>query len=65
MIDVYKYHGKTVKLVSITGKTYSGEASAGYDDEKDEDYLDIEYPGKHIVYEIMASEIKSIEIVEE
>ena len=60
--ELIKYDGLYVKLWTKDGGFYEGIANFGTDYDTEEDYLD--FMGEGLVYEIMASEIEKIEIVE-
>ena len=60
--ELIKYDGLYVKLWTKEGDYYEGIANSGTDYETEEDYLD--FMGDGVIYEIMASEIERIEIVE-
>jgi hypothetical protein len=65
MKDLWEYDGKYVKLVTTDGRIYNGVCSSGTDYETEEDYLDFYMSKEGTIHEIMASEIKTIEIIEE
>lgn len=65
MRDLWDYDGKRIKLETVDGRKYEGACSAGTDYETEEDYLDFYMSEEGTIHEIMASEIKTIEIIEE
>ena len=61
--ELIEYDGKYVKLWTQDGGYYEGICNHGTDYETEEDYLD--FLATNVIYEVMASEIERIEIVEE
>ena len=64
-IDLQTYDRKHVKLWTKDGRFYDGVCLGGTDYETEEDYLDFYMSKEGTIHEIMASEIKTIEIIEE
>ena len=63
-ISLQKYDGRHVKLETKDGRIYDDVCSGGTDYETEEDYLDFYMKDEGTIHEVMASEIKSIEIIE-